>query len=120
MGQKVNPIGYRVGVTLPASSKWFAPKGQYGELLLQDKKLRQLLSKELENAGLVSSEIERSVNVLKITLYVSRPGVVIGRGGSSLEALKKKIEKLIADKKGEKTKIDLKNLGFLKNWISFS
>ena len=108
MGQKVNPIGYRVGVTLPASSKWFAPKGQYGELLLQDKKLRQLLNKELENAGLVSSEIERSVNVLKITLYVSRPGVVIGRGGSSLEALKKKIEKLIADKKGEKTKIDLK------------
>ncbi len=108
MGQKVNPIGYRVGVTLPASSKWFAGKGHYGELLLQDKQLRQLLNKNLENAGLVRVEIERSVNVLKLTLYVSRPGVVIGKGGTSLEALKKKIESTIANKKGEKTKVDLK------------
>ncbi|MBQ6154683.1 30S ribosomal protein S3, partial [bacterium] len=110
MGQKVNPIGYRVGVSIPASSKWYAGKGEYGKLLLEDKRLRDLLNKELENAGLVRAEIERSVNLLKITIYVSRPGVVIGRGGSSLEALKAKIEKLVgnADKKGEKVRIDLK------------
>jgi small subunit ribosomal protein S3 len=108
MGQKVNPIGYRVGVTLPANSKWFVTKGKYGETLLEDRQLRQLLNKDLENAGLVKSEIERSVNVLKLTLHVSRPGVVIGRGGSSLETLKKKIEQLVNDKKSEKTKIDLK------------
>ena len=108
MGQKVNPIGYRVGVTLPATSKWFASKGEYGSLLLQDKQLRDLLNKELENAGLVRTEIERSVNQLKVTVYVSRPGVVIGRGGSSLEALKKKIEQLVDKQKGEKVRIDLK------------
>jgi len=108
MGQKVNPIGYRVGVTLPASSTWYADKTQYSQLLLQDKKLRALLNKELENAGLVKTNIERSVNVLKIIIHVSRPGVVIGKGGTSLEALKKKIEAIIENKKGEKTKIDLK------------
>lgn len=108
MGQKVNPIGYRVGVTLPASSTWYADKTQYSQLLLQDKKLRALLNKELENAGLVKTNIERSVNVLKIIIHVSRPGVVIGKGGASLDALKKKIEAIIENKKGEKTKIDLK------------
>lgn len=108
MGQKVNPIGYRVGVTLPASSTWYADKTQYSQLLLQDKKLRALLNKELENAGLVKTNIERSVNVLKIIIHVSRPGVVIGKGGTSLDALKKKIEAIIENKKGEKTKIDLK------------
>ncbi len=108
MGQKVNPIGYRVGVTQKAKSKWFAPKGDYGALLLQDKKLRLLLNRELKNAGLVKSEIERSVNSLRLTIFVSRPGVVIGKGGSSLEILRKKIDKLIIDKKGEKTKVDIK------------
>lgn len=108
MGQKVNPIGFRVGVTRPASSMWFANRGQYGDLLIQDKALRALLNRELENAGLVKVDIERSVNVLKLTLYVSRPGVVIGKGGVNLEALKKKIEKLVINNKGEKTKIDLK------------
>lgn len=108
MGQKVNPIGYRVGVTIPASSTWYAGKNQYSQLLLQDYKLRALLNKELENAGLVKTFIERYVNVLKLTIHVSRPGVVIGKGGSSLEALRKKIEAIIKDKKGEKTKIDLK------------
>jgi len=110
MGQKVNPIGYRVGVTQSASSKWFAGKGEYGQLLLQDKQLRDLLNKELESAGLVRAEIERSVNLIKITIYVSRPGVVIGRGGASLELLKKKIETQVNKqaKKGEKIRIDLK------------
>ncbi len=108
MGQKVNPVGYRVGITQPASSKWFAPKGQYGQILLQDKKLRQLLESELHNAGLVKAELERSVNALKVTIFVSRPGVVIGKGGSSLEALKKKIDALVSDTQSEKTKIDVK------------
>lgn len=109
MGQKVNPVGFRVGVTQVARSKWFALKGQYGSLLLEDKKLRELLDTELKNAGLVKVEIERSVNALKLTIFVSRPGVVIGKGGTSLEALKKKIESLLAvANKSEKTKIDIK------------
>ncbi len=110
MGQKVNPIGYRVGVTLDASSKWYANKDTYKDLLLKDKQLRDLLNKELESAGLVRTEIERSVNLLKITIHVSRPGVVIGRGGASLEQLKGKIEKQVnaGNRKGEKVRIDLK------------
>jgi small subunit ribosomal protein S3 len=109
MGQKVNPVGYRVGVTQNALSRWIVSKKLYGQTLLEDFRLRELLSKELANAGLVKVEIERSVNALKVFLFVSKPGVVIGKGGSNLEVLKKKIEKLVGAtaKKGEKTKIDI-------------
>jgi small subunit ribosomal protein S3 len=109
MGQKVNPIGYRVGVTRGATSRWFVDEKQYSQKLLEDYKIRELLNTELANAGLVKAEIERSVNALKIFLFVAKPGVVIGKGGSNLEILKKKLEALIGatKQKGEKTKIDL-------------
>ncbi len=111
MGQKVNPIGFRVGISRPSSSRWFADKKTYSDKMLQDYQIRQLLEKELATAGLVSAEIERSVNALKLYLHVAKPGVVIGKGGSSLEVLKKKIDKLInkpgKTKKGERIKIDL-------------
>lgn len=109
MGQKVNPVGYRVGVTQAAASRWIVDKKLYAQTVLEDFRLRELLDKELTNAGLVKAVIERSVNAIKITLHVSKPGVVIGKGGSSLEELKKKVEKLIGAKvkKGERIKIDL-------------
>jgi small subunit ribosomal protein S3 len=109
MGQKVNPVGYRVGVTQNGFSRWFVGKKLYGQTLLEDHQIRQLLNKELVSAGLVKAEIERSVNALKIYLFVAKPGVVIGKGGANLESLKKKIEVLVGAtaRKGEKTKIDL-------------
>lgn len=109
MGQKVNPIGYRVGVTQSATSRWYVDKKHYGQKLLEDYRIRELLNKELVNAGLVKAEIERSVNAIKVFLFVSKPGVVIGKGGANLETLKKKLEVLVGAKikKGEKTKIDL-------------
>ncbi len=95
MGQKINPKGFRVGIVFPWSSRWFAPGRQYKELVYQDAKLREVLFAKLRSAGLAQVVIERSINKMKVTLFVSRPGIVIGRGGSGLEELKKFIEKHI-------------------------
>ncbi len=92
MGQKIHPKGFRLGITSTWSSRWYADSSRYASLLLEDVTLRRLLFVKLKSAGLISVEIERSINKIKVTLYVSRPGVVIGRGGSGLEELKKYIE----------------------------
>ena len=92
MGQKVNPIGFRLGIIFGWKSRWFAPKGEYVTYMLEDKKIREFLEKQLESAGLVDVEIERSVKSIKVRLHVARPGVVIGRGGSNLELLKKQLK----------------------------
>lgn len=109
MGQKVNPYSFRLGSLYTWKSRWFADKKDYQKLLLQDVKLRSFLKEKLRSAGLTQVGIERSINSIKIILYVSRPGVVIGRGGSGLEELKKNIISLlgadIQDKK--KAKIDI-------------
>jgi len=92
MGQKINPKGFRIGTVFNWGSRWFAGNKLYKELVFQDAKLRELLQAKLKPAGLAQVVIERSINKVKLTLYVSRPGVVIGRGGSGLEELKKYIE----------------------------
>jgi small subunit ribosomal protein S3 len=96
MGQKINPKGFRVGTVFNWGSRWFAGNKNYKELVFQDAKIRELLFAKLRPAGLAQVVIERSINKVKLTLYVSRPGVVIGRGGSGLEDLKKYVEKHIA------------------------
>lgn len=110
MGQKVNPHVYRLGNLYSWASLWFAPNGEYHKGVLEDVKLRRFLSEKLKSAGLTLIEIERSVNALKLRFYVSRPGVVIGRGGSNLETLKIEIMKLLKinpnDKHGMKVVID--------------
>lgn len=88
MGQKVNPQVFRLGSFYGWNSRWFDEK-QYKERLLEDFKLRKALMERLRNAGISRVEIERSINSLKIIAFVSRPGIVIGRGGSGLEDLKK-------------------------------
>ena len=93
MGQKVNPKGFRLGTTFLWSSRWFAEKGRYRDLLIADVELRRALQEKLKSAGLAQVDIERSINKVKVTLHVSRPGVVIGRGGSGLEEIKKYVEK---------------------------
>lgn len=92
MGQKINPKGFRVGTTFTWSSRWFADDKRYKEFIFEDTKLREALFARLKPAGLAQVVIERSINKIKVTLFVSRPGVVIGRGGSGLEELKKFIE----------------------------
>lgn len=117
MGQKINPKGFRLGPLNTWSSRWFADKKQYKLFLLSDLRLREMLVKRLKSAGLAQIELERSINKIKIILHVSRPGVVIGRGGSGLEELKKGIEAFMmrelpvgltaVKKEQQKTKIEI-------------
>jgi len=96
MGQKINPKGFRIGIVFPWGSRWFADKKHYKELVYEDAKLRDILQNKLKPAGLAQVVIERSINKIKVSLFVSRPCVVIGRGGSGLEELKKFIEKQLS------------------------
>lgn len=89
MGQKVHPHGMRLGKLYTWKSRWFADDKNYQNFLLADIKLRKFLMKNLKPAGIVKVDIERFPKSIKIILYVSRPGVVIGRGGVNLEELKK-------------------------------
>ncbi len=97
MGQKIHPRGFRLGTTFTWISRWFAERERYSELLIEDITLREALTNRLKSAGVANVEIERSINKMKITLHVSRPGVVIGRGGSGLEELKKFILAFIVE-----------------------
>ena len=89
MGQKIHPIGFRMGISTTWKSRWFAKGNKYKDNVLEDIKIRDILMKKLRPAGIQSVEIERAINKLKIIIFVSRPGVLIGRGGSGLTELKK-------------------------------
>lgn len=89
MGQKIHPVGFRMGIGATWKSRWFARGSKYREFISEDLKIRELLMKKLRAAGVSAVEIERAVNKLKIIIFVSRPGVLIGRGGSGLTELKK-------------------------------
>lgn len=101
MGQKVNPISFRVGVGKTWQSRWFAQNEEYSKMLWEDIKLRQSLFDRLRLAGVHSIEIERLPRALTIRLKVSRPGVVIGRGGTGIEELKKFILDQLGYKPGD-------------------
>lgn len=88
MGQKVNPVGFRIGSFYTWSSRWFATGKIYSQYLLEDKNMRKFLMDRLKNAGISKVEIERSFDKRTIIIHVSRPGVAIGRGGSGAEELK--------------------------------
>ena len=89
MGQKINPIGFRVGIVSEWKSRWFASAFKYKEYVIEDLKIRQILLEKLKNAGVSDIQIERSSNKLKVFIYVARPGILIGRGGTGLDELKK-------------------------------
>ncbi len=92
MGQKIHPFGFRLGITKDWKSRWMASRKDYPRLAHEDYKIREFLKKRLELAGLKSIDIERSVNEIKIFLKVSKPGVVIGRAGTGIEALEKDLK----------------------------
>ena len=94
MGQKVSPIGMRVGVIRDWESRWYADK-DYADLLLEDVKIREFLFAELKAASVSRIEIERSKNRVEIMIRTARPGVIIGTNGENIENLKKKLEKLM-------------------------
>jgi small subunit ribosomal protein S3 len=90
MGQKINPNGFRLGINKTWSARWYA-KNNYAKLLHEDLKIRKYIDKELANASLSKTVIERAAKKLRITLYSSRPGIIIGKKGSDIESLKKKL-----------------------------
>jgi small subunit ribosomal protein S3 len=102
MGQKINPTGFRIGKFLPWKSRWFADDAKYKDYLVEDIKIRRVLMDKLKLAGITSVEIERLPKSMVVTMIVSRPGVVIGRGGSGIEDVKKTILKVIRKVRGGK------------------
>ena len=91
MGQKVNPIGLRLGINRTWDSRWFADGAEYGQLLHEDVAIRKYLTKELKQAGISRIIIERPHKKCRITLHSARPGVVIGKKGADIERLRRKI-----------------------------
>ena len=95
MGQKVNPHGLRVGVIKDWDSRWYAREDKVGDLIVEDYKIREFLKKTLYSAGVPTIEIERDSAKVRIYIHCSRPGVVIGKGGEQIEALRQQVEKMI-------------------------
>lgn len=92
MGQKINPLGFRLGILYKASSTWFAGKRDYQQFVLQDIKLKNFIMQRLALAGIVEVQVERSINTIHVIISAARPGVIIGRGGANIEILKKEVE----------------------------
>ncbi|MGD9971644.1 MAG: 30S ribosomal protein S3 [Desulfatirhabdiaceae bacterium] len=95
MGQKVNPIGLRLGIVKTWESRWYAGK-QYSNYILEDHKLRKFLKKKLVHAGVSKIEIERSSKRIRLRIFAARPGIIIGKKGAEISQLKQDVEKLIS------------------------
>jgi small subunit ribosomal protein S3 len=95
MGQKVSPVGLRIGINKDWQAKWFARKSEVGTLLNKDVKIRKFLSKRLKEAAISDIIIERKKNMTEVILHTAKPGVVIGHGGEEIEKLKKEVSVLV-------------------------
>ena len=109
MGQKVNPHGLRVGVIKDWDAKWYADKKNFADNLIEDDKIRKFVKKELFSAGISKVEIERTTKRVKLNIHTAKPGVVIGKGGAGIEALKAKLSKIIAGKNVLINIVEVKN-----------
>lgn len=98
MGQKINPHGLRVGVTQDWDAKWFAKDKDFSNVLVEDIKLRKFIKKKIYTSGVPKIEIERAANRIKINIYTAKPGMVIGKGGTGIEELRKDIESMTKKK----------------------
>ena len=105
MGQKVNPIGFRLGIHKNWDSRWFAGK-EYSDFVLEDHDIRKFLKRRLFQAGVSRIEIERAANKIRIKIHTARPGLVIGKKGVEIENLKKELEKKI----NRETMIDIQEV----------
>jgi len=98
VGQKVHPHGLRVGVIKDWDAKWFADNKNFADNLIEDNKVREFVKRRLYQAGISKIEIERAAKRIKLNIFTAKPGIVIGKGGSEIEALKKDIVKMVGDK----------------------
>ena len=97
MGQKIHPIGFRLGITKEHKSRWYADKRRYPELLKEDLAVRQHVEKNLSNAGIADIRIERKADQIDLAIHTARPGVVVGRGGSGIEQLRTALQKNLGE-----------------------
>jgi len=104
VGQKVHPIGFRTGVTRDWDSRWYASKQDFGKYLVEDHKIRKHIQKILAFAGVAKAEIERTEDEVEVIIHSSRPGVVIGRRGAGVDALRMELEKFCTRKVSIKIK----------------
>ena len=94
MGQKTNPIGLRIAVNKDWRSKWYAEKKEFGKLLAEDRRIRDILKKKLESASVPKIQIERAATRCRITIFTARPGVVIGRKGAEIDKIKEELSRM--------------------------
>ena len=107
MGQKVSPIGLRIGINRGWEANWYANKSEFGKYLENDLKIRKFLEKRLKDAGVSTVEIERNKKRCEVIIHTSRPGVIIGKGGEEIENLKKEISK-VANEEVQISIVDIK------------
>lgn len=105
MGQKINPTGMRVGIIRDWDAKWYANKKDFATTLHEDLKLREYIEAKLAEASVSRVEIERTANRVNISIHTAKPGMVIGKGGSEVDALRNELAKLVA--KGERVHINI-------------
>lgn len=108
MGQKVNPVGLRIGIIRDWESKWYADK-DFGDLLMEDVKIREFLKNKLKDAAVSRIEIERAANRVNVTIHTAKPGIVIGKGGSEVDNLRTQLTKLTKNKKVHINISEIKN-----------
>ncbi|MFH0938610.1 MAG: 30S ribosomal protein S3 [Planctomycetota bacterium] len=106
MGQKVHPYGFRVGITRPWISRWYARKSDFGQFLIEDQKIKKFIKSSLKQAGLSKIEIERAGDETRVFLFTSRPGVVIGKKGAEIDKLRNELQKKFS-KNGSVKKIQV-------------
>lgn len=99
MGQKTHPVGYRTGIYLDWSSRWYAPKRDFARLLREDRQIREFVKKEFAGAGIPKVEIERKADALRVIVHTAKPGILIGRKGVKAEELKARLEAMLAPRK---------------------
>ncbi|MGB7285639.1 MAG: 30S ribosomal protein S3, partial [Salaquimonas sp.] len=96
MGQKINPIGFRLGINKTWDSRWYANSGEYGQLLHEDLKIRAHIEKELAAASIAKVVIERPHKKCRVTIHAARPGIIIGKKGADIEKVRQSVAKLTA------------------------
>ena len=113
MGQKVSPIGLRIGINKDWEAKWYANKRDFAKTLNKDIEIREYLAENLKNAGIAKVEIERNAKKTEVVIHTSKPGVMIGHGGEEIEKLKKQLSN-IADENVQISIVDIKNAKFVE------
>lgn len=110
MGQKIHPYGFRVGITRPWISRWYARKKDFGSFLVEDQKIKRFIKSRLKQAGLSKIEIERTGDETRVFLFTSRPGVVIGKKGAEIDKIREELQRFSKGGSGKKVQVNIREI----------